>query len=150
MLINWDWWVAFNAINPIDSRIYYLSPKNLTRNYYLSWKSNQFCSQKSSSYATPNTGSSSQQQQGSGSGIEYSGYGYGSEYIPGSGVGTGSGYLGSGGSTESGGGSVLADGSYLAGLAMGDSPRTASLSALQFAVVAFTSLSLMCSCFFYS
>ncbi|KAJ0010985.1 hypothetical protein Pint_34349 [Pistacia integerrima] len=107
-------------------------------------------SQKSSSYATPTTGSSSQQQQqqGSGSGIEYSGNGYGSGYTPGSGAGTGSGYLGSGAGTGSGGSSVLADGTYLAGLAMGDSPRTASMSALQFTVVAFTALSLMCSCFF--
>ncbi|XP_031264549.1 thaumatin-like protein 1 isoform X2 [Pistacia vera] len=118
-------------------------------------------SQKSSSYATPTTGSSSQQQQqqGSGSGIEYSGNGYGSGYTPGSGAGTGSGYPGSGAGTGSGypgsgagtgsgGSSVLADGTYLAGLAMGDSPRTASMSALQFAVVAFTALSLMCSCFF--
>ncbi|XP_044488478.1 thaumatin-like protein 1 [Mangifera indica] len=96
-------------------------------------------SQKSSSYATPTTGSTSEQQQGSGSGLEYSGNEYGSEYTPDSAAGTGS-----------GGSNMLADGSYLAGLAMGDSPRTASLSALQFAVVAFTSLSLMCSCFFYS
>ncbi|KAJ0077698.1 hypothetical protein Patl1_35565 [Pistacia atlantica] len=118
-------------------------------------KSLQLCvrrchNQKSSSYATPTTGSSSQQQQqqGSGSGIEYSGNGYGSGYTPGSGAGTGSGYPGSGAGTGSGGSSVLADGTYLAGLAMGDSPRTASMSALQFAVVAFTALSLMCSCFF--
>ncbi|KAJ4716007.1 Thaumatin [Melia azedarach] len=90
-------------------------------------------SQKSSSYSTPVTGATSQQ----GSGLEYSSSGY-----PGTGVG--SGYPGSGSGSGSGsasGETMLADGSYLAGLAMGDSPRTA----LPSAGLAFTALSLVFS-----
>ncbi|KAK0581899.1 hypothetical protein LWI29_019352 [Acer saccharum] len=100
-------------------------------------------SQKSSSYPPPITGSSTSPQQGSSS--DYSGYGSGSGY-----AGTTTGTAGTGGTTESRTGSgetMLADGSYLAGLALGDSPRTTSASltgALQFTCL----LSLMFS-FFY-
>ncbi|TXG64781.1 hypothetical protein EZV62_011775 [Acer yangbiense] len=100
-------------------------------------------SQKSSSYAPPMTGSSTSPQQGSS--LDYSGYGSGSGY-----PGTTTGAAGTGGTTESRTGSgetMLADGSYLAGLALGDSPRTtASLTgALQFTCLL---LSLMFT-FFY-
>ncbi|KAL5788831.1 hypothetical protein ACOSP7_005780 [Xanthoceras sorbifolium] len=96
-------------------------------------------SQKSSSYATP----SSQQQQGSG--LENSGDGSTSGY-PGTTTTTGA--AGSGGSSSSSGtGSgetMLADGSYLAGLAMGDSPRTTTASLTVISVLQFiTCLSLM-------
>ncbi|KAF3653891.1 thaumatin-like protein 1 [Capsicum chacoense] len=79
------------------------------------------------------TGSSSGQMgAGSGAGFEYgagTGYGSGSQY--GSGYGTGSEY-GSGTETQPGSGSqaMLADGSYLAGLAMGESTRAFSATAL--------------------
>lgn len=78
------------------------------------------------------------QQQGAGSGVEYSGDGSGSGY-PGSGAGTGTGTVTGSGSAS--GDAMLADGSYLAGLAMGDSTRTASISALQISLVAFAAFS---------
>ncbi|KAK8668464.1 hypothetical protein V6N13_105917 [Hibiscus sabdariffa] len=84
--------------------------------------------------ATPMTGSTS---QGSGTepGLTYSGDGYG---YSGSGYSNpGYGYPGSGSSSGSGAEqTVMTDGSWLAGLAMGDSPRTASPSFLPFAVMA--------------
>ncbi|KAH9694766.1 hypothetical protein WN943_024125 [Citrus x changshan-huyou] len=94
-------------------------------------------SQKSSSYSTPVAGATSQ-QQGAGSGLEYSADGSGSGY-PGSGAGTGTGTVTGSGSAS--GDAMLADGSYLAGLAMGDSTRTASISALQISLVAFAAFS---------
>lgn len=78
------------------------------------------------------------QQQGAGSGLEYSADGSGSGY-PGSGAGTGTGTVTGSGSAS--GDAILADGSYLAGLAMGDSTRTASISALQISLVAFAAFS---------
>lgn len=78
------------------------------------------------------------QQQGAGSGLEYSADGSGSGY-PGSGAGTGTGTVTGSGSAS--GDAMLADGSYLAGLAMGDSTRTASISALQISLVAFAAFS---------
>lgn len=78
------------------------------------------------------------QQQGAGSGVEYSGDGSGSGY-PGSGAGTGTGTVTGSGSAS--GDAILADGSYLAGLAMGDSTRTASISALQISLLAFAAFS---------
>lgn len=87
------------------------------------------CSQKSSRDSTPMTqqGGSSTSQQGTGSG---------------SGVDPGLTYSGSGsGSTGSGSGqTMVADGSWLAGLAMGDSPRTVSPSSLQSALIALAAL----------
>lgn len=84
------------------------------------------CSQKSSSYSTPTTeGTTTSQGSGTGSGLEYAGTGSGTE----SGAGSG---------TGSGGETMLADGSWLAGLAMGDSYKTASPSALQSTIMAFT------------
>ncbi|KAI5577486.1 hypothetical protein BDE02_09G117200 [Populus trichocarpa] len=83
-------------------------------------------SQKSSSYSTPTTeGTTTSQGSGTGSGLEYAGTGSGTE----SGAGSG---------TGSGGETMLADGSWLAGLAMGDSYKTASPSALQSTIMAFT------------
>lgn len=89
---------------------------------------NMWCSsQKSSSYSTPTTeGTTTSQGSGTGSGVEYTGSG--------SGIDSG---------TGSGGETMLADGSWLAGLAMGDSYKTASPSALQSAVMAFTTLVLI-------
>lgn len=81
-------------------------------------------------------GATSQQQQGAGSGLEYSGDGSGSGY-PGSGTGSGIG-TGTGSASKE---AMLADGSYLAGLAMGDAKITASLSALQISLVAFAAFS---------
>lgn len=78
------------------------------------------------------------QQQGAGSGLEYSADGSGSGY-PGSGAGTGTGTVTGSGSAS--GDAMLADGSYLAGLAMGDSTRTASISALQISLLAFAAFS---------
>ena len=93
------------------------------------------CSQKSSrdatpvTEATPMTGSTSQ-GSGSQSGLTYSDNGYG--------------YSGSGTSSESGSGhTMLTDGSWLGGLAMGDSPRTASPSILQSVLVASIAASLV-------
>ncbi|KAF5752019.1 thaumatin-like protein 1b [Tripterygium wilfordii] len=94
-------------------------------------------SQKSSSYATPSTGTS----QGSG-GESQPGYGF---TYSGSGSGSGSGTMSGSGSGE--GETMLADGSWLAGLAMGDSSRTTASQSL--IVVAFGSLSLIILCFFY-
>jgi hypothetical protein len=89
------------------------------------------CSQKSSSYSTPTTeGTTTSQGSGTGSGLEYTGSGSGID----SGAGSG---------TGSGGETMLADGSWLAGLAMGDSYKTASPSALQSAIMAFTTLVLI-------
>ncbi|EEF28230.1 thaumatin-like protein 1 [Ricinus communis] len=83
-------------------------------------------SQKSSSYSTPGTASSTTttpvEGSGSGSGLDYSGSGYNSGSVS-----------GSGGSGET----MLADGSWLAGLAMGDSNRIASPTALQSALMAY-------------
>ncbi|KAJ7978602.1 Thaumatin [Quillaja saponaria] len=77
-------------------------------------------SQKSSRDTTPMTSTT---PQGSGTGTG-TGTLTGSE--------SGSGYLGTGsGSSSESGEAMLADGSYLAGLAMGDSPRTVSQSTLQ-------------------
>ena len=62
------------------------------------------------------------------SGYSFTGVGSGSGIMSDSGSGSGSGMM-----TESGSGSgeaVLAGGSYLAGLAMGGSPRTVSISTL--------------------
>ncbi|XP_059463086.1 thaumatin-like protein 1 isoform X2 [Corylus avellana] len=97
-------------------------------------------SQKSSN-PTPMTSTASSQ---GGSGSEYSvpGTGYsvsgsGSGSVPGSQSGSGS---------ESGSGEAMfADGSYLAGLAMGDSSRTLSPSALQSALISWATLSLTLS-----
>lgn len=80
------------------------------------------------------------QQQGAGSGLEYSADGSGSGY-PGSGAGTGIGTGTGTGSGSASGDAILADGSYLAGLAMGDSTRTASISALQISLLAFAAFS---------
>ena len=89
------------------------------------------CSQKSSSYSTPTTeGTTTPQGSGTGSGLEYTGSGSGID----SGAGSG---------TGSGGETMLADGSWLAGLAMGDSYKTASPTALQSAIMAFTTLVLI-------
>ncbi|PPS14791.1 hypothetical protein GOBAR_AA05778 [Gossypium barbadense] len=67
--------------------------------------------------ATPVTGSTPQ-ESGTQPGLTYSGNGYGYSV-------SGYGYPGSGSSTGSGSGqTMLTDGSWLAGLAMGDSPRT--------------------------
>ncbi|KAJ7967181.1 Thaumatin [Quillaja saponaria] len=78
-------------------------------------------SQKSSRDSTPMTSTTS---QGSGSGSVT-----GTEY--------GSGYSGTGlGSTSGSGEAIMADGSYLAGLAMGDSPRTISVSTLYSSLMA--------------
>ncbi|KAH9655249.1 Pathogenesis-related thaumatin superfamily protein [Citrus sinensis] len=96
-----------------------------------------FCPSSSPSYSTPVAGATSQ-QQGAGSGLEYSADGSGSGY-PGSGAGTGTGTVTGSGSAS--GDAMLADGSYLAGLAMGDSTRTASISALQISLVAFAAFS---------
>ncbi|MBA0706446.1 hypothetical protein Golax_018554, partial [Gossypium laxum] len=90
--------------------------------------------------ATPVTGSTS---QGSGTqpGFTYSGNGYGYSV-------SGYGYPGSGSSTGSGSGqTMLTDGSWLAGLAMGDSPRTipSPTFLLPFALMASTAL-----CFLFS
>ncbi|KAJ6896912.1 hypothetical protein NC651_022954 [Populus alba x Populus x berolinensis] len=63
--------------------------------------------------------------------VEYAGTGSGTE----SGAGSG---------TGSGGETMLADGSWLAGLAMGDSYKTASPSAVQSTIMAFTT-TLICS-----
>uniref|UniRef100_A0A6M2EAT6 Uncharacterized protein n=1 Tax=Populus davidiana TaxID=266767 RepID=A0A6M2EAT6_9ROSI len=88
-------------------------------------------SQKSSSYSTPTTeGTTTSQGSGTGSGVEYTGSGSGID----SGAGSG---------TGSGGETMLADGSWLAGLAMGDSYKTTSPSALQSAIMAFTTLVLI-------
>ncbi|GAV88401.1 Thaumatin domain-containing protein [Cephalotus follicularis] len=95
-------------------------------------------SQKSSSYSKPTTDTTSQgssQESGSESGLTYSGYG--SVTYSGSGSGSVSG-------SGSGSGEVLVDGSWLAGLAMGDSPRTTSPCGLQNAM-ALTALFLMLS-----
>ncbi|KAJ9189591.1 hypothetical protein P3X46_000865 [Hevea brasiliensis] len=92
-------------------------------------------SQKSSSYSTPMTAATTTpgEVSGSGSGLEYSGSGSdsGSESISGSGTGSGE--------------TMLADGSWLAGLAMGDSHRTVSPIALKSALLAvFLVISLLC------
>ncbi|XP_065868628.1 thaumatin-like protein 1 [Euphorbia lathyris] len=79
-------------------------------------------SQKSASYTTPMTATTTTPETGTGTGtgaatgngVDYSGTGTGSEYGSGSGTQTGT---GTGGSGET----MLADGSWLAGLAMGDS-----------------------------
>jgi hypothetical protein len=93
------------------------------------------CSQKSSSYSTPTTeGTTTPQGSGTGSGLEYTGSGSGIDSGAGSGTGSG---------TGSGGETMLADGSWLAGLAMGDSYKTASPTALQSAIMAFTTLVLI-------
>ncbi|CAI0445228.1 unnamed protein product, partial [Linum tenue] len=94
-------------------------------------------SQKSASYSstTPvndgqttgqeaGTGTEVSGSDGGGSGVEYSGTG--SDI--GSGIGAGSGGVGGGGGTGQGGQAMLADGSWLAGLAMGGSHRTAASS----------------------
>ncbi|KAJ6739234.1 hypothetical protein OIU74_004068 [Salix koriyanagi] len=95
------------------------------------------CSQKSSSYSTPTTeGTTTSQGLGTGSGLEYTGTGSGTEYGAGSGTGAGTEY-GAGSGTGAGGETMLADGSWLAGLAMGDSYKTTT-SALQSAIMAFT------------
>ncbi|XVE48876.1 hypothetical protein DITRI_Ditri01bG0037100 [Diplodiscus trichospermus] len=115
-------------------------------------------SQKSSRDATPVTEAppvTGSTTQGSGSesesGLTYSGNGYaytGSGYSS-SGYGySGTGYSGSGMSSESGSGqgqTMLTDGSWLAGLAMGDSQRTASPSILQSVLMASTAVSLLFS-----
>lgn len=105
-------------------------------------------SQKSTSYSTPITASTTPPDEGSVSG---SGSGSGLE-DSGSGSYSGSGtYSGSGSGAGVGSGSgqtMLADGSWLAGLAMGDSHRTASPTALKSAVMALiTTIFLMISCF---
>ncbi|KAJ6402957.1 hypothetical protein OIU84_014964 [Salix udensis] len=83
-------------------------------------------SQKASSYSTPTTeGTTTSQGLGTGSGLEYTGTSSGTEYGAGSGTGAG-------------GETMLADGSWLAGLAMGDSYKTTTPSALQSALMAFT------------
>ncbi|EOX97716.1 hypothetical protein QUC31_015557 [Theobroma cacao] len=98
--------------------------------------------------ATPVTGSTSQ-GSGSESGVSYSGngYGYSGSGYSSSGYGySGTGYSGSGSSSESGSGqTMLTDGSWLAGLAMGDSPRTASPSIPQSVLMALTAVSLLFS-----
>ncbi|KAJ6310835.1 hypothetical protein OIU76_015533 [Salix suchowensis] len=82
-------------------------------------------SQKSTSYSTPTTEGTPSQGSVTGSGLGYAGTGSDTAYGAGSGTG-------------SGGATMLADGSWLAGLAMGDSYKTASPSALQSTMVAFT------------
>ncbi|XP_021900484.1 thaumatin-like protein 1b [Carica papaya] len=71
-------------------------------------------SQKSASYyySTPMTGGTASQQQGTESGMGYSGEGYGYSET---------------GSVPGSGETMFGDGSWLAGLAMGDSPRRTSL-----------------------
>ncbi|PON90013.1 Thaumatin [Trema orientale] len=91
-------------------------------------------SQKSSRDTTP-TAAGSSQAQGSQSGLTYSDPGAAGQQpgltYPDSGTGSGS-------RTGSGpGGNILADGSWLAGLAMGDSPRTVSPSTLHSALIAY-------------
>ena len=92
-----------------------------------------FCSQKSSRDLTPVTGSGVTSQDGATSqggvagadpGFTYSGSTAGSIPVTGSGVPV----TGSGGSGS--GEAMLADGSWLAGLAMGESPRTLCPSTL--------------------
>ncbi|XWS62654.1 hypothetical protein CRYUN_Cryun06bG0029300 [Craigia yunnanensis] len=101
--------------------------------------------------ATPMTGSTSQ-GSGAESGLTYSGngYGYSGSGYSSSGYGySGTGYSGSGTSSEAGSGqTILTDGSWLAGLAMGDSPRTASPSILQSVLMASTAVSLLFSFLF--
>jgi hypothetical protein len=70
--------------------------------------------------------------QGTGSEYSVPGSGYS---VPGSGSGSGSGS----------GEAMLADGSWLAGLAMGDSSRTLSPSVLQSALISWATLSLTLS-----
>ncbi|KAG5526801.1 hypothetical protein RHGRI_032914 [Rhododendron griersonianum] len=126
-------------------------------------------SQKSASYSPPPPTTVDGSGSGSGSGsMDYSGsgtFGSGSETMgSGSGSGTmgsgsGSGTMGSGSGTTgsgsetmgsgSGSGSaseaMLADGTYLARLAMGDSTRTLSPSALHSALIAYATLSFIFS-----
>ncbi|CAK7329512.1 unnamed protein product [Dovyalis caffra] len=94
-------------------------------------------SQKSSSTSTPTTeGTTTSQGSGTGSGVEYAGSGSGTE----SGAGSG---------TGSGGETMVEDGSWLAGLAMGDSYKTASPSVLQSAIMAFTTTLVLSVAFLY-
>lgn len=93
-----------------------------------------FCSKKSSQYPTPassttlpGTGTmigTPEIGTGSEGGVEYTGTGAGTDTPIGYSVPVNSG-AGSGSSAGSGGETMLADGSYLAGLAMGDSSTTA-------------------------
>ncbi|GLU02752.1 hypothetical protein SLE2022_199900 [Rubroshorea leprosula] len=90
--------------------------------------------------ATPVTGSTPQESgSGSGAGLTYSGYGYGPYGYSGSGSGSGT------GSHTGSGQTMLDDGSWLAGLAMGDSTRTISSSTLQFLLIVATGLSVLFS-----
>ncbi|KAG6651596.1 hypothetical protein I3843_06G117600 [Carya illinoinensis] len=103
-------------------------------------------SQKSSRDPTPTASATS---LGSGSGyysVSGSGSGEGSDTGSGSAEGsdTGSGYSVSGSGSGSGE-ATIADGSWLAGLAMGDSPRTLSPSTFQSALIAWATLSLTLS-----
>lgn len=83
-----------------------------------------FCSQKSSRDSTPMTGGATSQEgvAGADPGFTYSGSTAGTVPVTGSVLVTGSG--------GSSGEAMLADGSWLAGLAMGDSPRTVCPSTL--------------------
>ncbi|KAG7978193.1 hypothetical protein I3843_05G072000 [Carya illinoinensis] len=97
-------------------------------------------SQKSTKDPTPMT-STTPQGSGSQSGSGYSVSGSGS----GSGSESGSGYSVPGSGSESGSGAgeaLMTDGSWLAGLAMGDSSRTHSPSTVQSALIAFATLPL--------
>ncbi|XVE67136.1 hypothetical protein DITRI_Ditri08aG0136500 [Diplodiscus trichospermus] len=107
-------------------------------------------SQKSSRDATPVTGATPMEGSTSqGSGLTYTGNGYG---YSGSGYSSsrngypGTGYSGSGSNSESGSGqTMLTDGSWLAGLAMGDSPRTAYPNILLSVLMASTAVSFLLS-----
>ncbi|XP_022749203.1 pathogenesis-related protein 5-like [Durio zibethinus] len=98
--------------------------------------------------ATPTTGSTSQ-GSGSESELTYSGngYGYSGPAYSSSGYGYyGTEYSGSGFNSEVGSGQTgWTDGSWLAGLAMGDSPRTAYPYILQSVLMALTAASLLFS-----
>ncbi|OAY37361.1 thaumatin-like protein 1 [Manihot esculenta] len=94
-------------------------------------------SQKSSSYSTPMTAATTTPGGVSGSGLEYSGSSSDS--------GSASVYGSTTGSSSGSGEAMLADGSWLAGLAMGDSHKTASPTALKSALLAvFLLISLLC------
>lgn len=81
--------------------------------------------------------------------MDYSGSGSGSgSDTMGSGsdtMGSGSDTMGSGSGSGSASEAMLADGTYLARLAMGDSTRTISPSALHSALIAYATLSLIIS-----
>ena len=128
-------------------------PRTWWTNIILYWKINMWvnhsmtwCSQKSSSFPTPTTPDASQEygsESGfeSGSGSEY-GMGYsgssGTDMLgrgasSGSELGSGSGSASASGSGEA----MLADGSWLAGLAMGDAAKTVSPPSIILFVVTF-------------